>query len=337
MNKCIVFLLSGIVLLAGCGKPSEPESLVPGNAGYSIVCRVSTPGFANDVVLNDNLLYVAQGEGGLIIYDVSNATNPSLVSLTTQMLRGYAGKIAIADSTVYLAANTFGINVVDVRDPDTPVVTITNLGIKPARNFAVMGKYLFTAISEQGVGIADISYPSQPDIRSQFPTTGYAYGLATSADSNYLFVAGGEMGLSIYNISNFQDGFGIYPQSGWCDTPGDAEAIVIDETKKLAFMACGTAGLQILDYADTSNIFIAGSYDSLGYAKDLLYNGSQVFMTAELGGFQIIDVTDYTAPKLLGAIQTKFALGLDMDEDFIYVADEDAGILVIGRPLIGIQ
>jgi hypothetical protein len=332
MNRYFTFFISGIILLAGCGKPKDPESLKPGNAGYEIVGTVNTSGFANDVVKDENLLYVAQGEGGLIIYNIADPLNPVLVSLTTERLRGYAGKIAMKDSVVYLAANTFGINVVDVRDPDTPVVTITNLGIKPARNFHVMGNYLFTAISEQGVGIAELSYPSEPDVRGQFPTTGYAYGLTTSSDSNYLFVAGGEMGLSIFNISDFQEGYGSYPQIAWCDTPGDAEAIVLDESRSVAFLACGTSGLQIIDYSDTTALFIAGSYDSAGYAKDLQYINNRVYLSANLGGLQIIDVSDVTAPKLLGAVETKYALGLDMDENYIYLADEDAGLKIISIP-----
>jgi hypothetical protein len=332
MYKHLIVLLSGIVLLISCGKPNDPESLKPSDAGYKIVGRMPTSGFSNDLVKDGDLLYVAQGEGGLVVCDISDPQNPSMVSLTTQGLRGYAAKIAMKDSTVYLAANTFGINVADVRDPDTPVVTVTNLGIKPARNFHVMGNFLFTAIGEQGVGIADISYPTEPDIRLQFPTIGYAYGLTTSADSNYLFVAGGEMGLSIYNISDFQEGFGNYPLTGWCDAPGDAEAIAIDESKSLAFLACGTAGLQIIDYADTANMFIAGSYDSSGYAKDLILDNNRVYLSAQLGGLQIIDVSDHTAPKLLGAVETKYALGSDMDENYIYLADEDEGVLIISIP-----
>jgi hypothetical protein len=195
-----------------------------------------------------------------------------------------------------------------------------------------MGNYLFTAISEQGVGIAEISYPAEPDVRGQFPTTGYAYGLTTSSDSNYLFVAGGEMGLSIYNISDFQEGYGIYPRVGWCDTPGDAEAIVINESESVAFLACGTSGLQIIDYSDTANIFIAGSYDSAGYAKDLQYLDDRIYLSANLGGLQIIDVSDITSPKLLGAVETKYALGLDIDENYIYLADEDEGFLIISIP-----
>jgi hypothetical protein len=332
MSRYFSIFLAGLVLLAGCGKPSDPESLKPGDGGYKIVSRVQTSGFAQDVLKKDNLLYIAQGEGGLIIYNVADPRYPYLVSLTTDRLRGYAGRMAMKDSVIYLAANTFGVNVVDVRDPDTPVVTVTNLGIKPARSFYIMGNYMFTAISEQGVGIAEISYPSEPEIRGQFPTIGYAYGLAISSDSNYLFVAGGEMGMSIYNISDFQEGYGIYPNVGWCDTPGDAEAIALRESDSVAFLACGTGGLQIIDYSDTANIFVAGSYDSLGYAKDLIYHNQRIYLTAETGGFQIIDVTDVTKPRLVGALETKFSLGLDMDESYIYVADEDNGFMVIAIP-----
>ena len=332
MNKLILLLLPGLIFIIGCGKPNDPESMVPKDGGYKIVSRIWTSGFANDVLKDGSLLYVAQGEGGLSIYNIADPVNPTFVSLTTEGLRGYSGKIAKKDSVVYLSANTFGINVVDVRDPDTPVVTVTNLGIKPAKNLLVVGDWLFAAISEQGVGLAELSYPTEPDIRGQFFTTGYALGLAISSDSNYLFVAGGEMGMSIYNVSDMQDGFGIYPQAGWCDTPGDAEAVVILEEKSLAFLACGASGLHILDYSDTSNIFIAGIFDSAGYAKDLLYRDDRIYMAAELGGFQVIDVSDPAAPRLVGAVQTKFALGLEMDENYIYLADEDNGITIFSIP-----
>jgi hypothetical protein len=332
MKRNLFIILTGIVLLAGCGKPKDPESLVPEDGGYKVVSSFLTSGFANDVLKSNDLLYVAQGEGGLSIYNVSDPAHPSFVSLTTKGLRGYAGKIAIKDTVVYLSANTFGVNVVNVAHPDTPFVTVTNLGIKPAKNFLVIGNYLLVAISEQGVGIGEISYPEEPDIRSQFSTRGYAYGLANSSDTNYLFVATGEMGLSIFNISNWQDGFGIYPESGWCDAPGDAEAVVLDESRSLAFLACGTAGLQVFNYADTSNIFIAGVFDSAGYAKDILYKNNRVYMACELGGFQVIDVSEPTAPKLVGAVATKFALGLEMDENYIYVADEDAGVVILSIP-----
>jgi hypothetical protein len=332
MNKWFIWLLPGLFLMIGCGKPTVPESLNPGDGGYKIVKRFPTSGYAQDVLKKDSLLYIAQGEGGLMIVSVADPENPQTVSLTTEGVRGYSSKIAMKDSAVYLAAGTFGVTVINVGDPVVPFVTVANLGMKPARSFHILGNFMFTAISEQGISICDISYPTQPDIRGGISTSGYAYGLTTSADSNYLFAACGEMGLSIFDISDFQEGFGIYPRIGWCDTPGDAEAITVLDNESIAFMACGTAGLQIIDYSDTSNIYIAGSYDSIGYAKDLLYNDHRIYLTTETYGLQIIDVSDITKPFLVGIVPTGYALGLDMDEKYIYLADEDEGLIIISIP-----
>jgi hypothetical protein len=334
MNKLSIWLLSGLILLIGCGKPTDPETLIPDDisGGYKIVKIFPTPGFAQDVLKKDSLLYIPQGEGGLLIVSINDPQNPKIVSQTTEDVRGYSSKIAMKDSAVYLAAGTFGVTVVNAANPDTPFVTVSNLGMKPARDFHVFGNYMFTAVSEQGINICDISYPTEPDIRGGITTIGYAYGLTTSADSNYLFAACGEMGMSIYDISDFQEGFGTYPIVGWCDTPGDAEAIIIDDEKSIAFMACGTGGLQILDYSDTSDIFIAGSYDSIGYAKDLLYTGDLVYLTTETYGLQIIDVSDITRPVLKGIVLTSFAQGLTMDDKYIYLADETEGLIIISIP-----
>ncbi|MCX6234779.1 MAG: hypothetical protein NT175_08650 [Bacteroidetes bacterium] len=332
MKKLFIWLLSGLLLLMGCGKPIDPESLKPGDGGYKIVKRFPTSGYAQDVLKKDSLLYIAQGEGGLIIVNVADPKNPQTVSVTTEDVRGYSTKIAMKDSVVYLAAGSFGVTVLDVGDPVVPIVTVSNLNMKPARNFRILGNFMFTAISEQGVSISEISYPTQPDIRGGISTTGYAYGLTTTADSNYLLVACGEMGLSIFDISDFQEGFGVYPTVGWCDTPGCAEAITVLDNESVAFMACGTAGLQIIDYSDTSNVYIVGSYNSGGYAKDLLYNNQRIYLTTETRGLQIIDVSDVTEPYLIGLLETAYALGLDMDEKYIYVADEDEGLIIISIP-----
>jgi len=336
MFKLFIVLLSGLFFLMGCGKPNEAESLKPDNedntGGYSIITKFATSGYAQDVVKKDSLLYIAQGEGGLIIVNVSDPQNPQTVSIISEGVRGYSTKIAMYDSVVYLAASSFGVTVLNVANPVEPVVTVANLSMKPAKNLHVMGDYLFTAISEQGVNISEISYPTQPESRSDIPTSGYARGSTTTADSNYLLVACGEMGLSIFDISDFQQGYGNYPRVGWCDTPGYAEAITILDDESLAFMACGTAGLQIVDYSDTSDVYIVGSFDYGGYAKELMYKNQRIYLTVELNGLQIIDVAEVTNPKLIGSLDTEFALGLDMDEKYVYVADEVEGLIIISIP-----
>lgn len=330
-------ILIALVVIAGCGKPKDPETIEPEpepdlSGGYKVVSRFETPGYAQDVKKHDTLVYMAQGEGGVLIADVQHPENPEIVSITTEDVRGYSTKILVKDTVVYVAAGTFGLTVLYIPTPYEPFVAVSNLNMKPARNLCVMGNFLFTAISEQGVRIADISFPVQPDIRGGITTEGYAHGIITSADSSKLFVACGEMGLSIFDISNLDDGYGDYPRMGWCDTPGYAEAVTVSDEESLAYLACGVAGLQIIDYSDTTNIHIVGHVDNGGYAKELVLRDQKIFMTAELSGLLVIDVSDPTNPEVIGQVDTKDARGLDVDEKYVYIADQEEGLITISRP-----
>jgi hypothetical protein len=325
--------LTGL-LLWGCGKPVPPESLKPDitDGGYKITARFQTQGFAQDVAVTGNFAYIAQGEGGLLIADINDKKNPVLKSVTTENVRGYSSKIAVKDSVVYLAAGTFGITVINVSDKSNPQVTASNLSVKPAKNLYVLDNYLFTSISEKGVKISEISYPVYPDIRGNISTSGYARSCIATSDTNYLLIATGEMGLSIVNISNFQNGFGNYPQVGFCNTPGYAEDIKIDNSRHLAYLACGTAGVQIVDFSDVQNPYVAGNFDTHGYAKELFYENNKIYVTCEKSGLKIIDVNNTSKPKLTGQIDTGYALGIDADQNYIYVADEKEGLIIIAKP-----
>ncbi len=332
--KLFALLITVISLMYGCGKPQDAESLWPDDqsGGFTIVKEFPTSAYAQDVIKKDNLLYIAQGEGGLTIVDVTNPLHPETVSVLSEGVRGYSTRIAMKDSVVYLASGSFGVNVINVINPAEPVVTVSNLNMKPARDLLVMGNYMFTAISEQGVRISDISFPVYPDIRGGMVTNGYARGLANSSDTSLLFVACGEMGLSVFNISDFQNGFGEYPVVGWCDTPDYAEMVVVDDDESLAYMACGTAGLQIVDYSDTLNMKIVGSYDGAGYAKSLVYKDHMVYLAAEKGGLQVIDVSNVTNPRAVGLVDMDYAMGLVVDEPYIYVANDAGGLTIVEFP-----
>lgn len=326
-------LLSVLIMLASCGKPNDPESMYPGDSGnYKIISKFQTTGYTQDVVVKDTLCYITQGEGGLMIVDVKDVENPEMVSITTENVRGYSSKIAMKDDAIYIAAGSFGVTVIEVDNPVEPNVSVSNLSMKPAKDFHVVGDYLFTSISEQGVKIAEIGYPSQPDIRGDIKTPGYARGLTTTADTSFLLIACGEMGLSIYNITDFQNGFGGYPQTAWFDTPGYAEAIEVSRTASIAYLACGTAGLQVVDFSDSTNVHIIGTYDGAGYAKELLLEGDKIYMTAEKGGLQVIDVADPTKPSLIGSVSTEYALGVAASATHLFVTDEEEGLIVISKP-----
>ncbi len=144
------------------------------------------------------------------------------------------------------------------------------------------------------------------------------------------------MGLAFFDIANIiiQSGFGNYDRIGWCDTPGYAEDIIIiqENDKSYALLACGVAGLQIIDFSDTSNIHIIGAYDASGYAKEIAYKGERIYLTTETSGLQVFSIADITNPKLIGIIETEYALGVAVDENYVYIADEKEGLIIIDIP-----
>jgi len=327
-----VILFSSLILLMSCGTPNDPESIIGGDGGYKIASKYATSGFAQDIVLSDSLAYISQGQSGLIIVNVSNPKEPKFVSELTYGLRGYSYKLASKDSIIYLAAGTFGVNTVNVIDPANPVITQENRAIAPSKNFHIMGDYLFTAVSEEGINITKINDPAHPDIRQTFFFFFYAQAACTSADRNFLFIACGEVGFTIYDISDFQDGYNIYPVVGWLDTPGYTEDVTIHPDLPVAFLACGSAGLVIVDYSDTANVTIVGSYATGGYAKEVVYKENKVYVTTELRGLQIFDVSNLNSPVRIGTVETKFAMAVALDNKYIYVADEQEGLIIISIP-----
>jgi len=327
-----VILFFSLIVFFSCGTPNEPESIVGGDGGYKIISKFLTSGYAQDVVVNDSLAFVTQGEGGLMIINIANRKSPYELSSVTQDLKGYSNKVAIKDSVVYISAGSFGASVVDAADPEDPVITATNLALKPAKGFDIWENFLFTAVGEYGFKISEIGYPTQPDIRGETSTPGFAQAVYVSPDRNYLLVACGEMGFSLFNISELQTGWGTYPMTGWVDINGYAEDVVAHPTLPYAYLACGTSGLFIVDYSDSADVKIVASYSTGGYAKEVVTKDNKAYVTTGLRGLQIFDVSNNYAPDLIGTVQTEYARGLAVDDRYVYVADENEGLVIISIP-----
>ena len=326
----ILFMV--LAFFISCGTPNDPESIIGGDGGYKVVSKFTTSGYAQDIVVMDTIAYVTQGEGGLMIINVSNRNVPKELASVTQNLKGYSNKISVKDSVVYISAGAFGVSVVDAFNPVNPIVTATNLALKPSKGFDVKGNFLFTAIGEYGFKISEISYPTQPDIRGETSTPGFAQAVYVTPDTNYLLVACGEMGFALYNISELQSGWGTYPMVGWTDTPGYAEDVVSHPTLPYAFLACGTGGFFIVDYSDSLNVKVVSGYSTGGYAKEVVYKDNKAYVTTEMRGLQIFDVSNLYAPTRIGTVETKFAKGLAIDENYVYIADEQEGLIIISIP-----
>ena len=345
LSRCLPFLTG--VIAAGmftqsCIKSTSPEDIAAEiGGGYTVVAKLEPTGYAQDVIVVDSCAYIAEGQGGFGIVSVKDPEHPILLSELLYETAGYARKLAYfkdSDGTeiIYCADGSYGVASIDVTDKIHPRVPKKNNGYRPAISFCIFRKFLLTAVNGNGIAIVPFNDPKFPlvsDPPTGFKVPGYCKGVCISADSGYALLACGEGGFNILNLSHWvthtkiPDGV-----SGRLDLPGSAEYIVNIPGTKYACIACGPAGLQIIDYADTAHIKLVGSFATGGFAKDVCVAGSRAYLATELHGVQIIDIEDVTTPKLIGKVQTSDARGIDVSNGYVYVTDQYQGLIIIKIP-----
>jgi hypothetical protein len=105
--------------------------------------------------------------------------------------------------------------------------------------------------------------------------------------------------------------------------PGSANAVAVAEDH--AFVACGSAGLQVVDVFDPSAPQRVGSLSLPGTAFEVAVAGDMAYVAAGAGGLGIADVTVPSAPALIAMVPTPApALDVVVAGGTAYVVDGTA-------------
>ncbi|MET0650002.1 MAG: Ig-like domain-containing protein [Pyrinomonadaceae bacterium] len=104
----------------------------------------------------------------------------------------------------------------------------------------------------------------------------------------------------------------------------------VDVSGDFAYVAAGSAGLQVIDVSDRRAPRIVGSLDTPGNANDVKVVGRRAYVADGSAGLRIIDVSNTAAPSLLGTLDTSGdARDIVVVGDRAYVADGSAGLKII--------
>jgi len=122
---------------------------------------------------------------------------------------------------------------------------------------------------------------------------------------------------------------------GSADAQSSAEGVQV--SGNYAYVADGSAGLQVIDITDPTNPAVVGSADTKGYARDVYVLGNYAYLAndmieyeSEYGGLRIIDITDPTNPTVVGSADTSsYANGVHVSGNYAYVADTTSGLQVV--------
>ncbi len=159
--------------------------------------RFNTEGIAVDIVLSNdgNIAYIASGDGGLEVVDVTNPASPYLIY--SYDLPEYVNYVEVVDDVVYVAYIPEGlqsysrVSAFDVQNPLRPIYLGSAEGKSGVGHSTITaGEYLYE-VDNEGLKI----YQARTGAVASYYLHDSAYALALR--NNYIFIANGREGLTI--------------------------------------------------------------------------------------------------------------------------------------------
>ena len=321
------FLLIFLFFIISCKKPPEPLK----EKEFVLILEYPLKGYAQGLFLKDSILFVADGQGGLVILNISSL--PDSIKFVSQKETGYNAKsVCVKDSFAFLGfddINRKGIWVYDISDLKDPKFVTSDEGLAYVYDISVPSQdthYLYLA-SGYWYYIEDLSgLPYYISFAKRYHPPGKVRGLFS--DENYVYLACEQMGVVIFPslIPDVPDSEAII---SWIDTPNNARDLVVKNNK--IFVADGYGGLYIIDISDVKNPFFVSKLSLPGYSQKIEVDDEKVYVACGSGGVFGIDIKDINKPCIYAVYKTPYAYDIEINENYIFVADRDRGIIVLSK------
>ncbi len=289
-----------------------------------------------NLIIDNNLAYIAAYNKGLRIIDISNPSSP-VIKNETYTAYSIRGIFKLGDY-IYTGGGASGLLVYDVSNPEQPTwvakISLPDEDGESLYSMVYRENFLFIADGESGVQIVDITTPSIPVLADSTDTPGSSLNLLV--DDLTVIVADYDKGvqlLSIFETSDTDgdgviDGADVFPDdpSEWSDTDEDG-------TGDNADMDDDNDG-----FPDINDAFPLDSSEWSDDDGDGVGNNSDVFPTdnSEWADSDVDGIGDnadlYNFPELTSVSsfdsvgQARVTL---KDGDIIYVANGTSGLQVL--------
>lgn len=274
------------------------------------------------------------GSPDFYIFDTSDLSKPRLISTLDLGAHTWAtvNSIYVVGQYAFLATTINGreFSVVDISDENNPhdVAYFSTQTLTDATGVYVAGQYAYLTNlyknNQKQIYIIDISNPLKPDFVSRLDLEDSAYNL--TFQNNNIFIASGKDDQEL-QIIDTTDPENIAINYSF-DLPGTNDAYDVYVKDNYAFMVRAkgdSSEFYILDITNKNNIQIISSLALGDNFRTVYYNGQYIMIGGDLekSQFQVIDINDLSAPKIIGTVDIK---GIVYD----LVADEQAAYLAVG-------
>lgn len=344
----ILFTVS-ILLLVNCAKRNPTQ--IPDNEGpeLTLVSQTQTPGWARDVSLVGDKIYIADDSHGVGVWDVSDLSSPTCVDTihTTSNARhvefAYESNVIVILETDYVTTikNTPDTSKI-VFQPNEPGISNIDIYERGLDNIIIGTVDPTESIGSFKIQIIhpDPDYPDDDwwliDIYAYLldnngvAIVGYN-GLELDIPNSCAYLANGQKGVDIAEVSINGDNIAL-SLLGNTDTYGYAEDISLCDDGIHVIVADGPGGLQIFDVSDKTNpVWVSGLIPSgVGDAEVVKVKGDTAYFLDKYDGVFAVDISQPEEPVLIAKYNLPAPSGIVIREDnTVFVSDLDLGLIVL--------
>ena len=230
---------------------------------------------ARDVAIEDGILVLADGSGGIRFYSIAVPDSPALLSTWESL--SYLSAVRLRSRRAYLAGGLRGIEVVDFTDPSAPHLAWSEK-LSEVRGLDVDEDHLYVADGFDGFRIYSIA-GDVPRFVSTMDTPGWVSDLCVSGD--LLHIADGQRGFMTVDISDRTAPVKL----------GRIELGAIARTLHLrgnvVFIATQTLGITAVDVSDPRKPVVSAGYRTVDDARGVFADNRFVYLASGSGGLYI--------------------------------------------------
>jgi len=291
---------------------------------FTVVNSIKTQGYPHDIVIQGHYLYIAEGQAGFAVYDITNPENPELLSRIMDSLN-VAWGVEVRDSLAFLAYGYKELLIINIARPDSLKIVGVLEYPQPGYGYdvALRDSWVYIAAGAQFIGV-NISDPRYPNLRFQYYYPRNCRSLTINNEN--CFVACEQLGIAAWRVDTFPP-----IQIGSFDTPGNARGIT--SSGSTVMIADGRAGLMICDVSEPASIRQISSVSLPGYANSVTAIDSLVFVACGSGGTAVVNCANTGLPFCMAQIATPYAykVGGVPGSRYFYILDRDLGIVVVKK------
>ena len=264
------------------------------------------------VALSSNVAYVAAGDNGLLLLNVSNPSKPTLLG---SFAANYVTDVAITGSTAWITSESDGVKVVNVSNGFSPTVLGSYSAVGNAKSIVIAGNIAYVSDWENGLLLLSTQNTSNIQKIALFPIVN-AKNVVLAKNNSLALVVSDNSDLILIDVSN-----PYAPKQLSALTLGSDVRSVAVLNDNTVVVAAGVSGLKVVNISDATRPTVLSTFADIRSANAVSIIDNRALVADDDKGLTVVDLTLPSNPTLLEhvAISNGVSVGIVASNNVAYL------------------